>query len=97
MPETRRQLLPHLVVLRLSGEIGTKSRPTQARFRARLMRNLKDAMRAEELRAHIVRTHNRIFVEASEPQRPPSWPACLASSRSPPAVRRSVATLDDVV
>ena len=66
MPETTRQLLPHLIVLRLSGDIGTKSRPTQARFRARLLRNLKDALRAEGLRARLVRTHNRFFVEASE-------------------------------
>ncbi|HTF34709.1 MAG TPA: tRNA uracil 4-sulfurtransferase ThiI [Myxococcota bacterium] len=97
MPETRRQLLPHLVVLRLSGEIWTKSRPTQARFRARLMRNLKDAMRAEELRAHIVRTHNRIFVEASEPRATAVLARVFGIQSISPAVRRSVATLDDVV
>ncbi|HME73480.1 MAG TPA: tRNA uracil 4-sulfurtransferase ThiI [Myxococcota bacterium] len=97
MPETTRQLLPHLVVLRLSGDIGTKSRPTQARFRARLMRNLKDAMRAEELRAHIVRTHNRIFVETSEARATAVLARVFGIQSISPAVRRPVTTLDDVV
>ena len=97
MPETTRQLLPHLVVLRLSGDIGTKSRPTQARFRARLMRNLKDALRAEDLRAHIVRTHNRIFVESSEPRASAVLGRVFGIQSISPAVRRPVKTLDDVV
>jgi tRNA uracil 4-sulfurtransferase len=97
MPEMTGQLLPHLVVLRLSGDIGTKSRPTQARFRGRLMRNLKDAMRAEELRAHIVRTHNRIFVETSEPRATAVLSRVFGIQSISPAVRRPVTTLDDVV
>ncbi|HYB13029.1 MAG TPA: tRNA uracil 4-sulfurtransferase ThiI [Myxococcota bacterium] len=97
MPESRRQLLPHLVVLRLSGDIGTKSRPTQARFLGRLMRNLKDALRAEELRAHIVRTHNRIFVEASEARASAVLARVFGIQSISPAERRSVTTLDDVV
>ncbi len=97
MPETRQQLLPHLVLLRLSGEIGTKSRPTQARFRARLLRNLKDALRAEELEAHVERTHNRIFVEASEARATAVLARVFGIQSISLAVRRPVTTLDDVV
>lgn len=97
MPETTRQLLSHLVVLRLSGDIGTKSRPTQGRFLARLLHNLKDAMRAEGLRSHIVRTHNRIFVEASEARAAGVLSRVFGIQSVSPAVRRSAKTLDDVV
>jgi thiamine biosynthesis protein ThiI len=97
MPETRRQLLPHLVLLRLSGEIGTKSRPTQARFRARLVRNLKDALRAEELEARVERTHNRIFVEASEARATAVLARVFGIQSISLAVRRLATTLDDVV
>jgi thiamine biosynthesis protein ThiI len=97
MPETTRQLLPHLVLLRLSGDIGTKSRPTQARFRARLLRNLKDALRAEGIRSHIARTHNRIFVEASEARAASVLTRVFGIQSISPAVRRPASTLEDVV
>jgi thiamine biosynthesis protein ThiI len=97
MPETTRQLLPHLVVLRLSGDIGTKSRPTQVRFRARLLRNLKDALRAEDLRARLVRTHNRIFVETSEARAVAVLSRVFGIQSVSPAVRRPFTTLEDVV
>jgi len=95
--EPRPQPLPHLLVLRLSGDIGTKARPTQARFRARLMRNLKDAIRAEGLEAQLRRTHNRIFVEVSDPRAADILARVFGIQSLSLAWRRPVATVDDVV
>lgn len=57
----------HLVLLRLSGDFGTKSRPTRARFAARLLRNVKDALASERIEAEIVQTRDRLYVEAASP------------------------------
>ena len=35
-----------VVLLRFSGEIATKAKPTRARFEARLLRNVRNALRS---------------------------------------------------
>jgi thiamine biosynthesis protein ThiI len=62
MPATDRKV----VLLRFSGEIATKAKPTRARFETRLVRNAREALRSLGLDAPIVRTRNRIFVETDD-------------------------------
>lgn len=57
--------LPHLVLVRLSGDIGTKAQGTRARFVARLSRNVRDALASEGIEGRLVPTRNRLFVEAA--------------------------------
>ena len=61
----RRPGLPHLVLVRLSGDIGTKARGTRARFVARLQRNVHDALRSAGIEGRLVTTRSRIFLQAS--------------------------------
>jgi thiamine biosynthesis protein ThiI len=57
-----------VVLLRFSGEIATKAKPTRARFERRLLRNVADALRAEGVAASVTRTRNRVFVETADPR-----------------------------
>jgi len=52
-----------LLLLRFSGDLTTKAAYTRRRFVQRLVKNAKDALRAEGLRSRFERTHNRIFVD----------------------------------
>ena len=54
------------ILLRFSGEIATKAKPTRTRFEARLLRNVKDALRAAGVAAPISRTRNRVFVDTRD-------------------------------
>ncbi|HVP31632.1 MAG TPA: tRNA uracil 4-sulfurtransferase ThiI [Myxococcota bacterium] len=58
---------PQLVLVRLSGDIGTKARGTRARFVARLQRNVRDALRSSDIEGRLVSTRNRLYLEASSP------------------------------
>ncbi|MDX1579606.1 MAG: hypothetical protein R3266_14065, partial [Gemmatimonadota bacterium] len=58
---------PVKVLLRLSGEIATKSRRTRSRFQDRLTRNLRDALDAAGVAASVEQQWSRIFVEAEGP------------------------------
>lgn len=60
--------LSHLVLVRLSGDIGTKSKGTRARFVARLKRNVRDALRSAGIEGRLAMTRSRIFLEASSPE-----------------------------
>ncbi len=53
---------PKLALLRLSGEIGIKARPTRMQFRQRLLRNLRDALDSEGLPQTIEASHDRFYV-----------------------------------
>jgi tRNA uracil 4-sulfurtransferase len=55
-----------VVLLRFSGEIATKAKPTRARFEARLLRNVRDALRAAGVSAAVSRTRNRVFVDTRD-------------------------------
>ncbi len=54
------------MLLRFSGEIATKAKPTRTRFEARLLRNVRDALRDAGVAAPISRTRNRVFVETGD-------------------------------
>jgi thiamine biosynthesis protein ThiI len=55
-----------VILLRFSGEIATKAKPTRARFEARLLRNVRDALRATGVTARISRSRNRVFVDTRD-------------------------------
>ncbi|MED5261637.1 MAG: tRNA uracil 4-sulfurtransferase ThiI [Myxococcota bacterium] len=54
-------------LVRLGGDIATKGRETRRRFVTRLIRNMKDALRQQGIRAEIFRSHDRIRVESPGP------------------------------
>ncbi len=53
-------------LLRLSGEMATKSRRTRSRFQRRLADNLRDALDATGVPAEVDRRWSRLFVEADD-------------------------------
>jgi thiamine biosynthesis protein ThiI len=55
-----------VILLRFSGEIAIKAKPTRARFEARLLSNLRDALRATGVAARVSRTRNRVFVDSAD-------------------------------
>ena len=52
-----------LVLVRYSGDLTTKARPTRQQFSKRLARNVKDALRSVGLRCQIERRHDRMHVQ----------------------------------
>jgi thiamine biosynthesis protein ThiI len=52
-----------LVLLRLSGDIGTKARPTRHQFVSRLVHNLRDALESEGIPGRLQISHDRLFAE----------------------------------
>jgi len=60
-----------IVLLRFSGEIGTKAKPTRKRFERQLLRNVADALESAGIPARVQRTRNRVFVETADPAAAP--------------------------
>jgi thiamine biosynthesis protein ThiI len=52
-----------LALLRFSGDIGTKARPTRSQFVARMIHNLRDALTSEGVPPRLQISHNRVFAE----------------------------------
>ena len=52
---------PHLFLVRISGDLGTKARWTHARFARRLGENLRDALAAEGIPGRVRRTPKAIY------------------------------------
>jgi thiamine biosynthesis protein ThiI len=59
-----------IVLLRFSGEIAVKARPTRSRFERQLLRNVGDALRSAGIAARVSRTRNRILVATEDPRAP---------------------------
>ncbi len=55
-----------VILLRFSGEIATKAKPTRTRFEARLLRNVRDALRTCGCAARVSRTRNRVFIDTGD-------------------------------
>ncbi len=62
MPDADRTV----ILLRFSGEIATKAKPTRTRFETRLLRNVHDALRATGVASRVSRTRNRVFVDTRD-------------------------------
>ena len=57
---------PRVALLRLSGEIGVKARPTRLQFRKRLIHNLRDALVSEGLPPRVEVSHDRLYIALPE-------------------------------
>lgn len=86
-----------VVLLRLSGELSTKARPTRRAFLVRLARNVKDALASEGIPGALVRRHDRIVVETSDPRAPELLARVFGVQSVSRAERHPVASLDEVV
>ncbi len=61
-----RKAFPEVVLVRFSGDIGIKARPTRRQFTDRLQSNIADALRSNGLHCTQERTHNRILVRSND-------------------------------
>lgn len=88
---------PHLVLIRLGGDIATKARETRRRFTTRLARNLKDALRSHGLEAQIVRSHDRIRIESKEPLPTELFARVMGVQSASPSRRHGVGSVEEIV
>lgn len=86
-----------VVLLRLSGEIATKARPTRRAFVVQLVRNVKDALASEGIAAAVERRHDRVLVETADARAPALLARVFGVQSASRAERHPVASLDEVV
>jgi len=86
-----------VVLLRLSGEVSTKARPTRRAFVVQLVRNVKDALASEGIAATVERRHDRVLVETADARVPALLARVFGVQSASRAERRPVASLADVV
>jgi len=55
-----------LLLVRFSGDVTTKAPATRRRFLQRMARNLKDALKSEDIGFSLERTHNRFFIRVDD-------------------------------
>jgi thiamine biosynthesis protein ThiI len=89
--------LPHVFLLRLSGELGTKARVTRAQFVTRLVRNLRGALARAGIEASVVRRHERVRVEAADPAAEAVLARVFGLQSLSKVERRRGGSLDEVV
>jgi len=85
------------LLVRLGGDLTTKSRVVRSQFVRRLARNLRDVLRSEGVEGRVTRTHDRIFVDGPAPLPIRALSRVFGVQSASPAVRRSYAGLDDLV
>jgi len=86
-----------MVLLRFSGEISTKAKPTRQRFERQLLRNVADALESAGIPARVHRTRNRVFVETDDPAAAPLLARVFGVQSLSVAVARPAEKLLDVV
>jgi len=86
-----------LALVRYSGDLTTKARPTRQRFTRRLAYNIKDALRQEGLRSRVERRHDRLFVRFDAPAAPASIGRVFGVQSVSFVEERPWSTLDDIV
>lgn len=93
----RASAAPVKALLRLSGEIATKSRRTRARFQHRLVENLEDALASAGVEARIEEQWSRIFVEADDERLFEVLPRVFGLSSFSPVEAETEASLEAIV
>ncbi len=86
-----------LVLVRLSGDLTTKADATRKRFVSRLVKNLKDALKAEDCRCRVDRTHNRLYVHTERPGMADVVRTVFGIQSVSVVEARSWTSLDDIV
>jgi len=85
-----------VILLRFSGDLSTKSRPTWRRMSERLVRNVEDALASEGVAGPVRRTRNRVYVDAG-PEAAPVLARVFGVQSLSPLERRTPETLDAIV
>lgn len=85
------------VILRLSGEVAIKARPTRRQFVTRLVRNLKDALRSEGIAPRVERSHDRLLTWVERPEQVAALQRVFGVQSLSLVERRPWRSLDDVV
>lgn len=88
---------PSLVLLRISGEVSTKAKPTRRRFVSRLQRNLRDVLESAGAEYQIEPSHDRILVQASPASALEGLSRVFGVQSLSPAERHSVSSVAEVV
>jgi thiamine biosynthesis protein ThiI len=86
-----------IALLRFGGEVTLKAPATRRRFIKRLLKNLKDALKAEGIEATIERDHDRVYVTARNPGDLEQLAHCFGLQSISLVERQSWKTLDDLV
>jgi thiamine biosynthesis protein ThiI len=87
----------NVVLLRLSGEVSTKARPTRRAFLVQLARNVRDALASEGIAGSVTRRHERIVVDTSDSGAPELLARVFGVQSVSRAERHPVGSLDEVV
>jgi thiamine biosynthesis protein ThiI len=86
-----------VVLLRLSGEVSTKARPTRRAFVVQLARNVKDALASEGIEGRVTRRHERVLVETGDARAPALLARVFGVQSASSARGHRVQTLEEVV
>lgn len=86
-----------IALLRFGGEVTLKAPATRRRFIKRLLKNLKDALKAEGIEATIERDHDRMYVTTHNPGDLEQLAHCFGLQSISLVERQSWKTLDDLV
>jgi thiamine biosynthesis protein ThiI len=86
-----------VVLLRLSGEVSTKARPTRRAFVVQLARNVKDALASEGIEGRVTRRHERVLVETADARAPALLARVFGVQSASSARGHRVETLEEVV
>lgn len=97
MADTIREHARHVNVLRLSGEVCTKSTPTRKRFTRKLRENLARALQHHGIEATIEMRQGRIDVETDDPGASEILARVFGVHAVVPSVGHPWQTMDDIV
>jgi thiamine biosynthesis protein ThiI len=86
-----------LALLRFSGELTLKASATRRRFVKRLVKNLKDALKSQQIKGRVIRDHNRLFIEAFGPGDLSQLAHCFGVQSVSIVEPRPWKTMDDLV
>lgn len=86
-----------LAILRFSGELSTKARPTRYRFTQRLLTNIRDALESEGITPEVEVSHDRIFVALPDAASEEVLTRVFGIQSVSRAERRPVRELADIV
>lgn len=85
------------ILVRFSGDLTTKAEATRKRFVGRLVKNMKDALKSEDCRHRVDRTHNRLFVHVEKPGMTEVLRRVFGVQSVSKVEQRSWSSIDDVV
>ncbi|MCP4038493.1 MAG: tRNA 4-thiouridine(8) synthase ThiI [bacterium] len=86
-----------LALLRFGGEVTLKSPATRRRFTKRLLKNVRDALKSNAIKARVERDHDRVYVTATSPGDLGVLANCFGVQSLSLVEKRPWSRLDDLV